>query len=210
MVDRADVVVIGSGGLGAATAFYLDARGDRHVVVVDKHDLASQTSPRAAGLMSHARTTDLMVELVKLAAANLECFAADTGQPLDWTRSGSLKVAAESRSHFTAHPDAVAAGLSVGLGGAVAGAGAVATNDMRGTIEAFVRNGSKVEAGGKVGVTANDNSDATAKVLSDSVAGGLTGAALSAGVATDLYANTTSANVADSGATAILFSATAF
>jgi 4-methylaminobutanoate oxidase (formaldehyde-forming) len=43
--------------------------------------------------MSHARTTDLMVELVKLAAANLERFTADTGQPLDWTRSGSLKVA---------------------------------------------------------------------------------------------------------------------
>jgi len=93
MVDHADVVVIGSGGLGAATAFYLATRGDRHVVVVDKHDLASQTSPRAAGLMSHARTTDLMVELVKLAGTNLERFTADTGQPLDWTRSGSLKVA---------------------------------------------------------------------------------------------------------------------
>src|SRR5262245_39497999 len=93
MVDRADVVVIGSGGLGAATAFYLAARGDRQVVVVDKHDLASQTSPRAAGLTSHARTTDLMVELVKLASANLERFTSDTGQPLDWTRSGSLKVA---------------------------------------------------------------------------------------------------------------------
>jgi glycine/D-amino acid oxidase-like deaminating enzyme len=93
MVDQADVVVIGSGGLGAATAFYLAARGGRNVVVVERHELASQTSPRAAGLVSHARTTDLMVELVKLAAANLERFAADTGQPLDWTRSGSLKVA---------------------------------------------------------------------------------------------------------------------
>ena len=49
--------------------------------------------PRAAGLVSHARTTDLMVELVKLAAAKFERFTADTGQPLDWTRSGSLKVA---------------------------------------------------------------------------------------------------------------------
>lgn len=93
MIDHADVVVIGSGGLGAATAFYLARDGSRHVALVDKHDLASQTSPRAAGLVSHARSTDLMVELVRLAAANIKRFADDTGQPLDWTQSGSLKVA---------------------------------------------------------------------------------------------------------------------
>ena len=93
MVERADVVVIGSGGLGASTAFHLAERGAGEVVVVDRHELASQTSPRAAGLISHARTTDLMCELVRRAAAQLERFTADTGQPLDWTRPGSLKVA---------------------------------------------------------------------------------------------------------------------
>jgi 4-methylaminobutanoate oxidase (formaldehyde-forming) len=91
-VDRADVVVIGSGGLGASTAFHLAARGAGHVVVLDKHELASQTSPRAAGLMSHARTSDFMIELVQLATANLKRFTSDTGQPLDWTQCGSLKV----------------------------------------------------------------------------------------------------------------------
>jgi glycine/D-amino acid oxidase-like deaminating enzyme len=91
-VDRADVVVIGSGGLGASTAFYLVARGAGDVVVVDKHELASQTSPRAAGLMSHARTSDFMIELVQLATANLKRFTSDTGRPLDWVQPGSLKV----------------------------------------------------------------------------------------------------------------------
>jgi glycine/D-amino acid oxidase-like deaminating enzyme len=91
-VDRADVVVIGSGGLGASTAFHLAARGAGDVVLLDRHELASQTSPRAAGLMSHARTTDLMVQLVQLATANLKRFTSDTGQPLDWTQPGSLKV----------------------------------------------------------------------------------------------------------------------
>lgn len=91
-VERADVVVIGSGGLGAATAFHLVARGAGDVVVVDKHELASQTSPRAAGLMSHARTSDFMIELVQLATANLKRFVADTGEPLDWVQPGSLKV----------------------------------------------------------------------------------------------------------------------
>ena len=92
MIDRADVVVIGSGGFGAATAFHLTERGVAPVVV-DRHEPASQTSPRAAGLVSHARTTDLMVELVQRASAKLERFTEDTGQPLDWVRPGSLKVA---------------------------------------------------------------------------------------------------------------------
>jgi glycine/D-amino acid oxidase-like deaminating enzyme len=49
MVDRADVVVIGSGGFGASTAFHLALRGAGDVVLVDRHEPASQTSPRAAG-----------------------------------------------------------------------------------------------------------------------------------------------------------------
>jgi len=93
VIEHADVVVIGSGGLGAATAFYLARDGSRRVALLDRHELASQTSPRAAGLVSHARSTDLMVELVRLAARNIKRFAEDTGQPLDWTQSGSLKAA---------------------------------------------------------------------------------------------------------------------
>lgn len=93
MVDRADVVVIGSGGFGASIAFHLAARGASGVVLVDKFDLASQTSPRAAGLVSHARTTDLMTELVKIAGAKLARFGDETGQRLDVERPGSLKVA---------------------------------------------------------------------------------------------------------------------
>jgi glycine/D-amino acid oxidase-like deaminating enzyme len=85
--------VIGSGGLGAATAFYLVERGARNVVVVDKHDLGSQTSPRAAGMAAHARSSDLMVEVMKLAAEKLKRFSEDTGRPLSWTQSGSLKIA---------------------------------------------------------------------------------------------------------------------
>jgi glycine/D-amino acid oxidase-like deaminating enzyme len=93
VIDRADVVVIGSGGFGASTAFHLARRGAGDVVLVDKHEPASQTSPRAAGLVSHARTTDLMTELVKIAGAKLARFGDDTGQPLDWVRPGSLKIA---------------------------------------------------------------------------------------------------------------------
>jgi glycine/D-amino acid oxidase-like deaminating enzyme len=93
MVDEADVVVIGSGGLGAATAFYLVRRGAGRVVVVDKHELGSQTSPRAAGLTNHARATDLGIELVTLATRNFRRFREDTGRPLALTQPGSLRIA---------------------------------------------------------------------------------------------------------------------
>lgn len=93
MIGRADVVVIGSGGLGAATAFYLAASGRRSVVVLDKHEIASQTSPRAAGFVSCARKSDVMISLVKTASDHLRRFTEETGQPLDWVQSGSLKIA---------------------------------------------------------------------------------------------------------------------
>jgi glycine/D-amino acid oxidase-like deaminating enzyme len=93
MIKHADVIVIGSGALGAATAFYLVKRGARNVALVEKHDLGSQTSPRAAGMVSCVRKSDLMIELIKLAVGKIRRFTLETGQPLDWVQSGSLRVA---------------------------------------------------------------------------------------------------------------------
>jgi glycine/D-amino acid oxidase-like deaminating enzyme len=93
MIKHADVIVIGSGGLGAATAFYLVKRGARNVALVEKHDIGSQTSPRAAGMVNCVRKSDLMIELIKVAVDKIRSFAQETGQPLDWVHSGSLKVA---------------------------------------------------------------------------------------------------------------------
>ena len=93
MISEADVVVVGSGGLGAATAYYLAKRGGLTVALLDKHDIGSQTSPRAAGMVSCVRKGDLMIELIKDACRKIENFTAETGQPLDWVHSGSLKIA---------------------------------------------------------------------------------------------------------------------
>src|SRR6266568_6331002 len=93
MISEADVVVVGSGGLGAAAAYYLAKRGGLTVALLDKHDIGSQTSPRAAGMVSCMRKGDLMIELIKDACRKIETFTAETGQPLDWVHSGSLKIA---------------------------------------------------------------------------------------------------------------------
>jgi 4-methylaminobutanoate oxidase (formaldehyde-forming) len=93
MLNKADAVIIGSGGLGAATAFYLSKRKGFSVALLDKHDIGSQTSPRAAGMVSCARKDDLMISLMKDACRKIETFTEVTGQPLDWVQSGSLKIA---------------------------------------------------------------------------------------------------------------------
>ena len=89
MLERADVVVIGSGGLGAATAFYLAKRNVGAVVLVDRHEIGSQTSPRAAGIVSRSRKGELMTRLIKVAAAAVPRFTEETDQPLDWLHSSS-------------------------------------------------------------------------------------------------------------------------
>jgi glycine/D-amino acid oxidase-like deaminating enzyme len=93
MISKADAIVIGSGGLGAATAYYLSQRQGLSIALVDKHDIASQTSPRAAGMVSCARKSDLMISLIQDACRKIEAFTQETGQPLDWVHSGSLKIA---------------------------------------------------------------------------------------------------------------------
>ena len=114
MITEADAVVIGSGGLGAATAFHLVKRGVRHVALVDRHEIGSQNSPRAAGLVSYARKTDLMVQLIQRAGLAIKRFSQETGQPLRWVPSGSLKVARRPQDVSVIEDD-LARGRRLGL-----------------------------------------------------------------------------------------------
>src|SRR5215475_1108226 len=92
MIASADVVVIGSGAFGASAAYHLVRRGAREVVL-ERTRLASQTSPRAAGLTSQVRATPALTRLAQRAVIKLAAFADETGQPLRFTQSGALKIA---------------------------------------------------------------------------------------------------------------------
>jgi len=96
MISSADVVVVGSGAFGASAAYHLARRGAR-VVVLERAALASQTSPRAAGLSSQVRATPALTKLAQRAVAKLAAFTAETGQPLRFTQSGALKIARTER-----------------------------------------------------------------------------------------------------------------
>ncbi|WFU43358.1 FAD-binding oxidoreductase [Bradyrhizobium sp. CB82] len=93
MIDSADVVIVGAGRLGAATAYYLTKQGGLRVTLLDQHEIGSQTSPRAAGMVSCLRKSEIMITLITDACRKIEGFTDETGQPLDWVGSGSLKIA---------------------------------------------------------------------------------------------------------------------
>ncbi len=93
MIDQADIVVIGSGSLGSSVAFHLAKAGGRSVALVDKHDLCSQTSPRAAGLTKQVRRSALMTRLAMRAVKKIETFQEETGERLVYHQPGSLTIA---------------------------------------------------------------------------------------------------------------------
>ena len=116
MRHAADVVVIGSGGFGAATAYFLARRGgSRRIVLVDRHALASQTSPRAAGNAAVLRSTEVMTRLASRAVEWLLRFSRDTGQPLEIVQSGSVKAARRPEDAAILEQEAVR-GRRLGLG----------------------------------------------------------------------------------------------
>src|SRR5688572_31248010 len=65
----------------------------RNVVLLDRFEPGSQTSPRAAGLTSQVRSTDTLTRLAKRSVEKLERFEDELGQPLRFTQSGALKIA---------------------------------------------------------------------------------------------------------------------
>jgi glycine/D-amino acid oxidase-like deaminating enzyme len=92
MTKTADAIVIGAGALGGSVALQLSRAGYR-TLLLDRHAIASQTSPRAAGLSAVLRPSALMTRLAQRGAELLVGFEAATGIPIGLYRSGSLKVA---------------------------------------------------------------------------------------------------------------------
>jgi glycine/D-amino acid oxidase-like deaminating enzyme len=111
--EGVDAVVIGSGALGASTAFHL-AKAGLKIALLDKAALASQTSPRAAGLSGQLRSDDRMTMIAARSVKKIETFSEDTGEPLLFYQPGSLKVA-RLPEHAAQIHDEVARGKALGL-----------------------------------------------------------------------------------------------
>jgi sarcosine oxidase subunit beta len=89
--ERADVVVVGGGVMGASAAFHL-AEAGVDVVLVERGDLAGGSTSRAAGGVRANFSDELNI---RLGARSLELFAdfgTRPGQDIDLHRSGYLFV----------------------------------------------------------------------------------------------------------------------
>lgn len=115
--ERVDAVVIGAGALGGSTAFHL-AKAGLSVALLDQADLASQTSPRAAGLSGQLRSDETMTRIAARAVQKIVTFQADTGEPMLFFQPGSLKIARRPEHEAQLHEEVQRGqqlGLDVGL-----------------------------------------------------------------------------------------------
>jgi 4-methylaminobutanoate oxidase (formaldehyde-forming) len=92
-MEQAGYVVVGAGAFGASTAYHLTRRGAQGVVLLDRYDVGSQTSPRAAGLFRKVAGTELGARLMDEATEQLAAFDAESGGALNFHRNGSLLAA---------------------------------------------------------------------------------------------------------------------
>src|SRR5829696_5148642 len=114
VIEDASAVVIGSGALGSSVAFHLASMGLEDVVVIDRHEIASQTSPRAAGLSQQIRPEAEMTRLAMLSVAKICRFAEETGEPLVFYQPGSVKMARTERDERQIRTE-IDAGRALGL-----------------------------------------------------------------------------------------------
>ena len=89
--ERAEVVIVGGGVMGASVAFHLAQRDVPGVVLLEREPFFGQGSTgRCAGGIRHQFSTDINIELSIKSIAMLERFQEDTGQAIDLKQSGYL------------------------------------------------------------------------------------------------------------------------
>ncbi len=92
--DRARVVVIGGGAIGASIAYHLALAGERDVVLVEKSRLTDGATWHAAGLVGQFRSQPNLTRIMQDSVRIFETLGAETGQEIGWNPVGSLRLAA--------------------------------------------------------------------------------------------------------------------
>lgn len=93
-----DVIIIGGGLLGCATAWQLAKRGAGRILLLDGNEIASQASSRAACLLTRARTKPDLMEMVQETYDCIQEIEHLLGEPLSLQECGSITVASSETS----------------------------------------------------------------------------------------------------------------
>ncbi len=94
--DHARIVIVGGGVVGASIAYHLARAGERDVLVLEKAQLTHGSTWHAAGLVGQLRSKKNLTRLMQNSVAVFDRLEAETGQAIDWRKSGSLRVASSA------------------------------------------------------------------------------------------------------------------
>lgn len=98
MKQNYDIIIIGGGLLGCATAYQLAKRNAGNILLVDSNEIASQASARAACLLTRARTKPALMELVQETYDCIEEIEHILGESLELQQCGSVTIASSEAS----------------------------------------------------------------------------------------------------------------
>ncbi len=93
MTDRAGVVVIGAGVVGASTAYHLAREGWTDVLLLEQGHISGGTTWHAAGLVGPLRATEGGTRLVQYSAELYDSLEAETGLATGYRNVGGVIVA---------------------------------------------------------------------------------------------------------------------
>ena len=93
MADRAQVVIIGGGIVGASVAYHLTKLGMTDLVLIEQGQLSSGTTWHAAGLVGQLRATEAGTRLVQYSARLYQALEAETGLATGYKQCGGVTVA---------------------------------------------------------------------------------------------------------------------
>ncbi|MEZ5419371.1 MAG: FAD-binding oxidoreductase [Vicinamibacterales bacterium] len=114
-MQTADVVIVGGGCMGAATAYYLTRHGAGRVVLVEREpQLATQSTGRNAGGVRHQFSDPANIALSRESIALFGRFEDEVGSPIDFWQDGYLFLLSSAGS-VAAFERAVALQRSLGI-----------------------------------------------------------------------------------------------
>ncbi len=98
MEKNYDILIIGGGLLGCATAYQLAKRKAGKILLLDANEIASQASSRAACLLTRARTKPALMELVQETYDCIGEMETLLGESLELQTCGSITIASSETS----------------------------------------------------------------------------------------------------------------
>lgn len=87
------ITIVGGGAIGCAVAYALARAGYGDIQLLERSQLCSETSSRAAGLVGQVRTSLERTKLAMTSVAMFQGLERVTGVTPDWVECGSLRLA---------------------------------------------------------------------------------------------------------------------